>query len=693
MHFVKKVPTTEEERIVKEKQRAAKLRAYCEMRDRVFSKRAKGEMDDEMLDLTAKLLAKNPDVYTFWNIRRATIQNLMSERSEGESEETIAKRNDLLLLAELSLTEQCLLENSKSYGAWFHRGWALALMNGRDVNRELKVTEKALQLDARNFHCWDHRRFVAKLADVTPEQELQFSERMINANFSNYSAWHYRSTLLPLVSPSSSEASLDDETIMRELKKLANAFFTDPEDQSAWIYTEWLISMDPHNAIGDENTKVISVTFDESRRSAIVMLSAAVSVDAASKLISFPSLAQATVSRIPVSRYNLAKYARVFVMSAPTELGSAVLRSPAGLVLEEVEPEEGYADVSAIYSAFSITQRELSNARRKALGSAMENCSALIEELSHEPTVQLNKPIPSYALFLTHSKDGRAVMSAPTELGSAVLRSPAGLVLEEVEPEEGYADVSAIYSAFSITQRELSNARRKALGSAMENCSALIEELSHEPTVQLNKWPLFTLTRCLMELDAVQYHQQIIDNLERLATDLDAQRRNMYEDLLDKHRLNAYLRSVDREGDVIIDKIIHSAQKGAQLNPVNMALRSLNHLQLLAAFVTIIDVSYNMFSDLHSFAMFPRLTHLTLNGNPIHRLDELCAIIPKVEYLAVASTAVGTFDDVAAVFESKALRRFIFCETPLAADEQHSQKLYRFAEERRSPIMLIRHWL
>lgn len=31
------------------------------------------------------------------------------------------------------------------------------------------------------------------------------------------------------------------------LQKLANAFFTDPEDQSAWIYTEWLIAMDPYS--------------------------------------------------------------------------------------------------------------------------------------------------------------------------------------------------------------------------------------------------------------------------------------------------------------------------------------------------------------------------------------------------------------------------------------------------------------
>lgn len=32
-----------------------------------------GEMDEEMLSLTAALLERNPDFYTFWNIRREVI--------------------------------------------------------------------------------------------------------------------------------------------------------------------------------------------------------------------------------------------------------------------------------------------------------------------------------------------------------------------------------------------------------------------------------------------------------------------------------------------------------------------------------------------------------------------------------------------------------------------------------------------
>lgn len=41
------------------------------------------------------------------------------------------------------------------------------------------------------------------MSGLPVDQELQFTDRLIGSNFSNYSSWHYRSTLLPLLHPES----------------------------------------------------------------------------------------------------------------------------------------------------------------------------------------------------------------------------------------------------------------------------------------------------------------------------------------------------------------------------------------------------------------------------------------------------------------------------------------------------------
>lgn len=58
---------------------------------------------------------------------------------------------------------------------------------------------------SQSVHCWDYRRMVVKMSGVPVDKELQFTDRLIGSNFSNYSSWHYRSTLLPLLHPESPE--------------------------------------------------------------------------------------------------------------------------------------------------------------------------------------------------------------------------------------------------------------------------------------------------------------------------------------------------------------------------------------------------------------------------------------------------------------------------------------------------------
>ena len=49
--------------------------------------RAAGELDNEIMELTASLLAVNPDFYTLWNIRRQVFSKWRREAQERESRE------------------------------------------------------------------------------------------------------------------------------------------------------------------------------------------------------------------------------------------------------------------------------------------------------------------------------------------------------------------------------------------------------------------------------------------------------------------------------------------------------------------------------------------------------------------------------------------------------------------------------
>ena len=77
-------------------------------------------------------------------------------------------------------------------------------------------------MDERNFHCWNYRLMIVMLylkeisarlnkSEVEDsketwevkkgflEKECQMAEGLIKKNFSNFSAWHYRSKLMPIL--------------------------------------------------------------------------------------------------------------------------------------------------------------------------------------------------------------------------------------------------------------------------------------------------------------------------------------------------------------------------------------------------------------------------------------------------------------------------------------------------------------
>uniref|UniRef100_A0A1D2A5B0 Geranylgeranyl transferase type-2 subunit alpha n=3 Tax=Auxenochlorella protothecoides TaxID=3075 RepID=A0A1D2A5B0_AUXPR len=224
----------------------------------VLQARSAGPAGPAELQLTARLLELNPEMYTAWNHRREALVPVFKEGGQ-QAMQAAAE--------ELALTLRALTRNLKSYSAWHHRKWVIG-HRLTSLEAEITLVETLLDADDRNFHGWAYRRFVADLMGMPVQRELEYTTRKIQHNFSNYSAWHYRSKLLPLLhSEPGVPAAADDspsaaaerqamisssragatgalvlhQTLEIEYELVSQAFFTEPEDQSGWIYHRWLL--------------------------------------------------------------------------------------------------------------------------------------------------------------------------------------------------------------------------------------------------------------------------------------------------------------------------------------------------------------------------------------------------------------------------------------------------------------------
>ncbi|KAL8621589.1 hypothetical protein ACOMHN_026260 [Nucella lapillus] len=234
MHGRLKVKTTEEQQKGKQEERAEKLKLYNAATSRAFHKRKCGELDPELLEITGQVLQANPDFYTFWNMRKETLLRLR-QTTEGEELQKVYQ-------SELCFLEGCLKMNPKSYGTWHHRCFVLDHMPHPDWAHELTLCNLFLQYDERNFHCWDYRRFLVKRSEVPPSAEFDFTTSKISSNFSNFSSWHYRSKLLPLLHPDPTQPSgVAQDVLQSECELVQNGLYTDPDDQSNWFYHKWLL--------------------------------------------------------------------------------------------------------------------------------------------------------------------------------------------------------------------------------------------------------------------------------------------------------------------------------------------------------------------------------------------------------------------------------------------------------------------
>ena len=93
------------------------MQLYSRLTSTVLKRLHAGQYDKESLDLAAKLLEQNPEVYTVWNHRKRALLLTLSTGGNAAAE---------AVKTELALTQRALQKHPKSYATWHHRRWLVA---------------------------------------------------------------------------------------------------------------------------------------------------------------------------------------------------------------------------------------------------------------------------------------------------------------------------------------------------------------------------------------------------------------------------------------------------------------------------------------------------------------------------------------------------------------------------------------
>ncbi|KAJ2614987.1 Rab geranylgeranyltransferase [Coemansia sp. RSA 1365] len=239
MHGKRRVAAKEPTQDEKEEARQ-QLERYCALNSRVMDLKAQNVFTADALDLTRQLLELNTELHTVWNYRRTIIKKLDTWKN--------TEKRQKMLEQELEFLMKVIRNNIKSYWMWNHRMWALSLLPQATWRKELSLVDKLISMDARNYHAWDYRRFVITRikeiedSDLVDEQEFAFTTVQINRDCANHSAWHNRSKLLPAIL-TRVDQQRREEVLQTENELIQNAIYTDPEDQNAWLYYDWLLDI------------------------------------------------------------------------------------------------------------------------------------------------------------------------------------------------------------------------------------------------------------------------------------------------------------------------------------------------------------------------------------------------------------------------------------------------------------------
>ena len=254
-HGIKKSEVKEltEEEKAKNELQLKKLKA---IQDEILKIREKNKYDQKTMEFLLKSSILMPDYPTIWAVRKILMEQYLPTLTDDEAMD--------YLLKEIKAILPVMMKNPKTYLLWHHRVWCLVkcieleIKKGIELDKSVLIGEiglcnKFFLKDDRNFHCWNYRVKILSLISIYfqknfqkfIEDELKFTIEKVTMNFSNFSAWLYRSKLIPIYFVQhnikwNTKEALD--FFKNDLELIKKAIYTDPKDQSPWNYLSWIIT-------------------------------------------------------------------------------------------------------------------------------------------------------------------------------------------------------------------------------------------------------------------------------------------------------------------------------------------------------------------------------------------------------------------------------------------------------------------
>ncbi|XP_033172114.1 protein prenyltransferase alpha subunit repeat-containing protein 1 [Drosophila mauritiana] len=139
------------------------------------------QQSDSLAKYLNVALLINPDVTTFWHIRRQLVQ-----------------KNRLSINKELQFSALVLSIKPKSNEAFAYRRWLYSFQSADAIDwpNEIGICERAADRCASNYHAWSHRQWILQNGPCLLQSELLRTEKFMRKHISDYSCYHYRQVLL-----------------------------------------------------------------------------------------------------------------------------------------------------------------------------------------------------------------------------------------------------------------------------------------------------------------------------------------------------------------------------------------------------------------------------------------------------------------------------------------------------------------